>query len=244
MHSIEFMKSPEGFRYLDLDDFKSKLTEEIQELLKGRKDLAEKKNISVDEITLPISVAILFDDFTAIKCAFSAKNKREKLLGLQAVKRVVHSPDHKGRVTHVLVIMEAWMGSFQMSEEDKAKYTDEELQRRYTRQFDEGKIEKVSTVIFTLASPATKEVNGKTVAATKSEVTIYKLLEDTFLTHHTTNVEAPEQMELTVSPHLLFFNDLNDEEKEQNKQHGFKIFNALDAIAEVRHTLLSVMGKL
>lgn len=90
--TIETQLSPPGF-VKGIDDFKRMVEDEVDIIIEARNEAVKKNNLEDEDISLPICVYILFQDYSVQKAFLFPQSDKEKKAMIMSFKEQVVNPD-------------------------------------------------------------------------------------------------------------------------------------------------------
>lgn len=217
--AIEFNHSKEGLKLTE-EEFKADCLQGLEFILKSRENFYKQQGQSIadleekDVMPLPTIVGILFEDGSYANTLLYPESDQEKEALLTGAKRMMAKYNISKKIKAVALMMEAFMASMDLNEYRKAhpitkEMSDDQLTRRINREWSEGKVNKITRVIFEYQTPVIENNKQQTWIETR----IYSLFEHRVLQLDDKLTEAMNegtQMDTKQKrkPWFSFFTDL------------------------------------
>lgn len=211
MDALEFIQTPEDFKYDSEEAFKKDHDEFLTYILDKRYQNYGGQDGSLPP--LPIIINLLFEDMSGAQTLIFPEDRKHKEVMMNGVKDMIARYNSKKKIVCAILTMEAWMSKIDTLKENmpfKNELTEDQIRRKVDKKFRNNEVEKHTKIIRHYQYPVLDENNN---LSTKQEVTVYDLFEDRILIDDldTTQVLNSPNDKSNINSIMLLFDPIQGE---------------------------------
>jgi hypothetical protein len=234
--TIEAELIPSG-SFTSVEEFKQFIIDDLYHLMELKKEFEAEKE---EEGPIPITIFVLFDDFSAQRVRLMPRNATEKKVLFMAIKKQIAEKSfpqsHRHSTTPVFgaFFAEVFVGSYKMTEEDK-QLSEQELLNKYKQYFQEN--ENKYTRIITQFEAIPKQLEAKVYSIIDPCILVEEAEESAKLT----STLNSEESKIDSYMSSLFDFSVEQEMDVMGREVNFKLeqVDVVSAVDEIRNVLKS-----
>ncbi len=237
--AIEFQHTAEGFKYESIEDFEEDAILALKDVLDGRMEMFKDKLDELDEEgdsmfpTLPMTVYLLFEDYSGASTLLWPQNSTEKEYLMNGVKGMMEKYNKSKKIIAGMLVIEAWFTEIDLKQRKKdnpffKELTDEQISMRASREFQQNEVPKTTKIILELQTPAIASTGAQ---YTKVKTKVFDLFEHKILipddktTAKLNEVEVPDKDTPGRADHFCMFTPIPEKKKSQYAEDGAGVLN-------------------